>query len=807
MTTLRSLLPAPGSVLLWLALLLAPCSLLRAQETVTLPTVAALKAADPRLLGRKDGTGTLKATVDLQGYWEERDGGGGRIEWADGSSATADDGIVFESESDYTDGRWIRPVTDGNVSAKWWGPKQGTGVGAANAVSLQAAINFASSLNGGTVFLPELYRLSSTLTLYRNVKLISARPSTYTEAATLVTNATLYKGGYAGGLAVDTGANISLLRGDSTGGYLRQTNISMWDGTTAAEKRFLNSGCQNLLLLGNNANQTNTTLPLIDASYMWNLSIEDCYFGDSAGPAVWFRDMNGVRFYHNFIQGGRGVIVDDTADSDFSFNQGYGSAGPSWLILSSWKNTFIGNHVGNAQPGLEGTVSSVSGNVLTASAAHSLSTGRLLWTYATTSLPSPLVSTRPYYVIWLSSNTFSLATTLTNAQAGTAVTLTTAGSGTITYTDGGGCSWLLCSPAGLGNGTKRNSFIGNRSDQTWGSWLRLDGATENTFVGNYAIEGGYYTNNIVRAVVLTNAAANNVFVGNIIDNSWDYGFSVGDNCDANVFAGNSVLATTPWEWGATGTSANYVPVAGQGSGTNIYGGTLAIGQAASGNVVTFTGNASGTRVIKAVRTSGLTQSLGLGVGSSAWNLWNETAGVGMALIGGTATETSYLGGAGSGGASPRQLVIRPEDASSGTDSPGTNLVLQASSGTGNSTTGGKIQFSTPDAGASGTTVQTKTVKMELAQSGALSVTGGLTLHANGTKVSRIRHGRATLVAGSVAVSDAYVTTSTRILLSVYTTGGTVGHLHTGTRSAGVSFTITSSSGTDTSVVDWVAIEP
>jgi hypothetical protein len=91
--------------------------------------------------------------------------------------------------------------------------------------------------------------------------------------------------------------------------------------------------------------------------------------------------------------------------------------------------------------------------------------------------------------------------------------------------------------------------------------------------------------------------------------------------------------------------------------------------------------------------------------------------------------------------------------------------------------------------------------------GDTAMTGGLTVHANGTKMARIRHGRATLVAGSVAVSDAYVTTSTRILLGVYAPGGTVGHLHTGTRSAGVSFTITSSSGTDTSVVDWVAIEP
>jgi hypothetical protein len=79
--------------------------------------------------------------------------------------------------------------------------------------------------------------------------------------------------------------------------------------------------------------------------------------------------------------------------------------------------------------------------------------------------------------------------------------------------------------------------------------------------------------------------------------------------------------------------------------------------------------------------------------------------------------------------------------------------------------------------------------------------------AKGTVVSSIRHGRATLVAGTVTVSDSFITTSTRIMISVYTPGGTRGFLDTGTRVASTSFTITSSSILDTSVVDWVAFEP
>ena len=92
--------------------------------------------------------------------------------------------------------------------------------------------------------------------------------------------------------------------------------------------------------------------------------------------------------------------------------------------------------------------------------------------------------------------------------------------------------------------------------------------------------------------------------------------------------------------------------------------------------------------------------------------------------------------------------------------------------------------------------------------GSIVTTGPITTGSNGTSVKRLRHGRASaMVGGVIAVADAYVTANTRIMLSVYTTGGTVGFLNTGTRTASTSFTITSSSVLDTSVVDWVAFEP
>lgn len=72
--------------------------------------------------------------------------------------------------------------------------------------------------------------------------------------------------------------------------------------------------------------------------------------------------------------------------------------------------------------------------------------------------------------------------------------------------------------------------------------------------------------------------------------------------------------------------------------------------------------------------------------------------------------------------------------------------------------------------------------------------------------SNARMGTLTLVAGTVTVANTSVTANTRIFLSKITNGGTAGEL-TITRSAGVSFTVTSSSNTETSTFDYLLVEP
>lgn len=70
-----------------------------------------------------------------------------------------------------------------------------------------------------------------------------------------------------------------------------------------------------------------------------------------------------------------------------------------------------------------------------------------------------------------------------------------------------------------------------------------------------------------------------------------------------------------------------------------------------------------------------------------------------------------------------------------------------------------------------------------------------------------RLGVATLVAGTLVVSTTQVGATSRIFLTCQVPGGTPGFLRVSARTAGTSFTILSSSGTDTSQVAWMIVDP
>lgn len=95
---------------------------------------------------------------------------------------------------------------------------------------------------------------------------------------------------------------------------------------------------------------------------------------------------------------------------------------------------------------------------------------------------------------------------------------------------------------------------------------------------------------------------------------------------------------------------------------------------------------------------------------------------------------------------------------------------------------------------------------------AVGVNGPVDVNAIGSGIqvaegSNAKQGTAVLVAGSSVVANTSVTANSRILLTSNADGGTPGFVRVSARTAGTSFTITSSSGTDTSTIAYEIFEP
>jgi hypothetical protein len=121
----------------------------------------------------------------------------------------------------------------------------------------------------------------------------------------------------------------------------------------------------------------------------------------------------------------------------------------------------------------------------------------------------------------------------------------------------------------------------------------------------------------------------------------------------------------------------------------------------------------------------------------------------------------------------------------------------------------------------------QTINGALSVAGTLSTTSLNTIQAGGNLVSALgvldiqsagsglkvaegsnaKQGTAVLAAGTVTVANTSVTANSRIFLTSNADGGTPGFVRVSARVAGTSFTITSSSGTDTSTIGYEIFEP
>jgi len=271
----------------------------------------------------------------------------------------------------------------------------------------------------------------------------------------------------------------------------------------------------------------------------------------------------------------------------------------------------------------------------------------------------------------------------------------------------------------------------------------------------------------------------------------DVGFNIRTKGTNGIILQSSLITLQ-----AISGNSHSVDLAGSASGTYagyfLSAGTTAYsflgGNAESGLVLAFniTGRGGGT-----ANVAGAPLNLTAGKGH---DLSGNAAGGAITIAGGA--------GFGSGGGG----ITNINGGAGGTTGAGGNLNL--SSGTGATSTG-NTQITTGNASAgnsgnviisTGTATGTKG-NIQLQDNVLISLTKGLQI-AEGTNATK---GQATLVAGTVTVSTTQVLTASKIFLSVHTAGGTQGFLRISALTNATSFVITSTSGTETSTVNWLII--
>lgn len=192
---------------------------------------------------------------------------------------------------------------------------------------------------------------------------------------------------------------------------------------------------------------------------------------------------------------------------------------------------------------------------------------------------------------------------------------------------------------------------------------------------------------------------------------------------------------------------------------------------------------------------------------------------------GTAPKDQHLSTADRVGAtgSGAGMTVNP-GAAEGTNQAGAALRLGSGISTGSSGSGPVVVL-TSTAGASGVQQNTQadawyfwgqdlgralTPAADSVQDLGATVLRLNNVHANGVtlrEAANSRMGVATLVGGTVVIANTSVTANTRIFVMCQTPGGAPGFLRVSARTPGTNFTILSSSGTDTSVVAFLLVEP
>jgi len=474
---------------------------------------------------------------------------------------------------------------------------------------------------------------------------------------------------------------------------------------------------------GNSANQTRSDCHIIKVEYAWNIRLDNCNFGNPSGYAVWAYECNTLDIVDCYGNGGRtankGVFLFSCADGFMSQSKFGGAAGPAlWIAgANGWQQQYLGNFLYNNFKG-QFQVSGVASDELTLASTHDFETGMPVELSADsgatlptlTRYPSVALDSKVFWVIKVSSTKIKLAYSYEDAVAGTYLAVT-GGSGTYYAWHGAAAG------AYLSGGANNNVLSGNRCDQNQNFGIACNNSTENVITGNLLNLNGYDSLTATSeattsaGVYLRNGSKNNVVLGNSMMD-WNtyaqtYGIWVDANCGKN-YIGQNAFKANPSQvdtlLSSTGNTTETAIVQKTG-GVTIYadatGSPLTIGRS----------DVAGEWKFELSSNSNVMRLKNSYVGNTALNVSSSV------------TDTSINIGSSGSPIAPRSSLIYGEQPStaSGTDVSAGDFYIVAGSGTGSSTGGGKIRFLTPNAGSSGTTVQTQTEKFALMREGGVII--------------------------------------------------------------------------------------
>lgn len=514
-----------------------------------------------------------------------------------------------------------------------------------------------------------------------------------------------------------------------------------------------------------------------------------------------------------------------------SFNTLIGTVAGSALTTQD-NNTFAGYHSGVTSTGANNTALGynslrvTSASFLTALGTNALtanSTGTFNTAVGYNALVSNTQGSKNTTVGYANSVNTTTQEELTimgylagNTQTGSYNTLIGSSSGKVMSGSSNTCIGRESFVA-MGAGT-RNVAIGNNAGQA------TTAGNDNVYIGERVVTAKTSGNsNIVIGANIstsTGTASNELNIGGIITGTGTYTASTAtiamlgkttftpDATDAGINVGS--LAGDPSTpiagdiWNNSSSSTLKLAQQNFALGTTLAGSNRNISAEGFSSDISLTLTAKGSSGIIASTTSGI-DALTIGGSSNAGAVQRivsngsasnvdvglKAKGVGLIRFYNSSFNNNFQVDI----ASEDAITIKPVDGITSVSENGKTLTVSGSTATGTDKPGGGLTLTTGAPTGTGTPAD---IVLETRNStGTLKINGG----------ANEQCGMAVLVGGTVVVNNTKITANSIILLTSQADGGTPGFVRISARSAGTSFTILSSSGTDTSTIGWLIIEP